>query len=211
VRVIAASSALTIVAVSVLWAADKDTQAATATRKKLTIKISVDYKDEYFSEIIKDLKRQIEDGGGGALSTVNDAGVSNNTKYSFAAKDQTVADVLDGLCKKNGLGYIVISKPGDRYDGWIKFKQGNERGYPAGEEPKAKGVSKSPQKDAEKPAGGDDKDEKAAAGKLDLARELIKDGKKDRARQRLEELIKSYPQTKAAGEAKKELDKLNGP
>ncbi|MBX7105246.1 MAG: hypothetical protein K1X57_14280 [Gemmataceae bacterium] len=50
--------------------------------------------------------------------------------------------------------------------------------------------------------------EKAAAGKLDLIRELIKDGKKDRAKERLAELIRDYPMTKAAGEAQTLLDSL---
>ena len=34
------------------------------------------------------------------------------------------------------------------------------------------------------------------------------DGKKDRAKTRLDELIKAYPDTKAAADAKKELEKL---
>jgi hypothetical protein len=50
--------------------------------------------------------------------------------------------------------------------------------------------------------------EKAAAGKLDLIRELIKDGKKERARERLAELIKAYPATKAADDARRLLEEL---
>lgn len=185
-------------------AGEKDSQAAANTRKKLQIKVTAEYKEEYFSEILRDLKKQVEDAGGGSLSFFNDAGVSNNTKYTFSGKDITLAAALDGICKKNSLGYVVISKPGDRYDGWIKFKQGNERGYPSGDEPK----TKNPVKEAEKQPNADEKNEKAAQAKLDLARELVKDGKKDRAKQRLEELIQTYPNTKAAAEAKKELEKL---
>lgn len=52
--------------------------------------------------------------------------------------------------------------------------------------------------------------EKAAAGKLDLIRELINDGKKEKAKERLAELIKAYPGTTAASEAEKLLPELWG-
>jgi hypothetical protein len=51
---------------------------------------------------------------------------------------------------------------------------------------------------------------KAAAAKLDLIRSLIKDGKAEKARERLRELMQSYPDTPAAGEAKQLLDALKG-
>jgi hypothetical protein len=47
--------------------------------------------------------------------------------------------------------------------------------------------------------------ERAAANKLKAARELMDDGKRDKARALCEEILKSYPQTKAAPEAKKLL------
>jgi hypothetical protein len=50
--------------------------------------------------------------------------------------------------------------------------------------------------------------EKAAAGKLKLAQQLIDDGLNDKARKRLEGIIKDYPKTKAATQAKVLLDKL---
>ncbi len=189
-----------------LPASEKDSPAATNTRKKLQIKVTVDFKNENFSEVVKELKKQIEDANGGALSTVNDAGVSNNTKYTFAAKDQTVVEVLDGLLKKNGVGYVVVSKPGDRYDGWIKFKQGSERGY----EGAAPDVAPKPPAKDKDPAPVDDAVEKSAQTKLDYARDLIRNGKKDKAKVRFQEIVRDYPKSKAAGEAKKELEKLNG-
>jgi len=51
------------------------------------------------------------------------------------------------------------------------------------------------------------KDEKAARTKLSLAEQFVKD-RPEKARERLEEIIKSYPQTKAAQEAKTLLAKL---
>lgn len=49
---------------------------------------------------------------------------------------------------------------------------------------------------------------KAAATKLALAKDFIKDGKKDKARDRLNALIRDYPDTAAAKEAKTLLDGL---
>ena len=44
---------------------------------------------------------------------------------------------LDGMFKKNGLGYYVISAKNNAYDGSILIKQGKERGFKlAGDDPK---------------------------------------------------------------------------
>lgn len=193
-------------------AAEKDTPAAANTRKKLLVKVSVDFMDEHLSECLKEIARQLEDASGAKLSFFYDTGVSQNQRLTYAGKDQTVAEVLDGMLKKNSLGYIVFSKEKDRYDGFLKIKQGNERGYVAGEEPKGKLAAKEPEKGktpAAKSAQTDEeKAEKAAAAKLEFARSMIKDGKIDRARQRLEEIIRLHPNTRAADDAKKELEKL---
>ncbi len=50
--------------------------------------------------------------------------------------------------------------------------------------------------------------EKAAAAKLAFIKDLVKDGKTDKAKVRLKELIQAYPSTKAAEEAGKMLDTL---
>jgi hypothetical protein len=197
----------------VLSAAEKDSALAARTRKKLGEKVSVEFQDEHLSECLKEISRQLEDAGIGSISFSYDTGVSQNQRVSYSGKGQTVAEALDGLLKKNSLGYVVISKEKDRYDGWIKIKQGSERGYAAGEEPKektrAKEVTKAPPPPSTKPAGTDqERAEKAAMTKLEFARSLLKDGKTDRARQRFEEIVQQHPETKAAEEAKKELAKL---
>ncbi|HEY1381911.1 MAG TPA: hypothetical protein VGF55_34240 [Gemmataceae bacterium] len=201
-----------LVGVCAAMAADKDTQLAANTRaRKLTAKVSVDFKDEMLDECIKEISRQLEDQKLGSLSPDYALGVSRNQRVTYSANDRTVADVLDGLLKKNGLGYYVVSKDKDRYDSWIRITRGNERGWPAGQEPKDKATAKAPKAAPEakdKPAADPDRDEKAAANKLDFARSLLKDGKTDRAKQRLQEIVTQYPNTKAAGEAKKELEKL---
>jgi hypothetical protein len=51
--------------------------------------------------------------------------------------------------------------------------------------------------------------ESTAARRLKLARSLVTDGKADRAAERLREIIKHFPKTKAAGEAQELLDQLS--
>jgi hypothetical protein len=205
-----------LIGVTALLAAEKDTALAANTRaKKLTAKVTVDFKDEMLDECIKEISRQLDDQGAGSLSASYDIGVSKNQRLTYAGKDQTVANALDAMLKKNSLGYYVVSKDKDRYDGWIKITRGNERGWPAGQEPK--GMAKAPPKaapapkdnPADKPADDPDKAEKSAASKLGFAMALLKDGKTDKAKQRLKDIVTQFPGTKAAEEAKKELEKLD--
>lgn len=58
------------------------------------------------------------------------------------------------------------------------------------------------------PKADAEKQEKAARAKLDFAKEFIQEGKKDKARERLESIVKDYPNTTAASEAKELLKKL---
>jgi hypothetical protein len=202
------------------WAqAVKDTQAAAVTRKKLQTKITVEFKDAKVVDCTKELKQLVEEAGGGAISFQFDVGVSMNLTITYVGKDKTLAEVLDGMFQKNGLGYIVVSNEKERYDGWIKIKQGKERGYPLGQAPAVKTPEKpkpEPEKPAkEKPAAKEkpplpegEKAEQMAAAKLSLAKELIDTGKTAKGKEWLEELLKMYPNTKAAAEAKKLLDKL---
>lgn len=124
---------------------------------------------------------------------------------------------------------------GGRYDGWLLIVKGKERGFAEGSEPKdepkdkdkaakdkaekdktaAKDKDKTETKDKDKAAAKDkpatedgDKKEMDAATKLKICKKLV-DGKQvDKAISRLKELIKEYPNTKAAEEAKKLLEKL---
>lgn len=73
-------------------------------------------------------------------------------------------------------------------------------------EPKT-AVSSTP---AGEPDAGADaaRQESSAAGKLSFAKELIAAGKKEKARERLDDILKNFPKTKAAAEAKTLLDSL---
>lgn len=194
----------------------KDTQGAAATRKKLQTKITVEFKDAQLEDATKELKQLVEDAGGGSLSFQFDLGVSRNLNVTYSGKDKTLAEALDGMFQKNGLGYVVVSLEKDRYDGWLKIKQGKERGYPVGQAPAAKGPDKEkPQTTPEKPVVKDkppvaegDKAEQIATARLSLAKDIIETGKIAKGKEWLEEIVKMYPATKAAAEAKKLLAKL---
>jgi hypothetical protein len=75
-------------------------------------------------------------------------------------------------------------------------------------EPKQKTEPKEKAEPKEKGADDDERAERAATLKLKTAKELIAEEKKDRAKEVLEDLIRKYPRTKAAEEAKELLDKL---
>lgn len=188
----------------VVAAAEKDTPAAARTRTKLAVKISVDFKDQRIEDCLREIADKLSEADGSNLSSTFDVGVSRNQTITFSAKDQTITEILDALLKKNALGYVVVSKDKDRYDGFLRITKGNERGYPIGNEPKSKAPAKTMETNS-KPAADS---EKAAAAKLEFARSLLKDGKTERARQRLDEIIQQFPKSHAADEARKELAKL---
>jgi hypothetical protein len=112
-----------------LHAADKgdDTPAAKKTRELLAQKVTCDYKDTPLREVVDDLKEQVK---GLHVRIDSKGGVSANQTITYSGKDVTVIEALDAMFKKNGLGYLVVSKKGDPYDGILQIKQGKERGRP---------------------------------------------------------------------------------
>jgi hypothetical protein len=108
-------------------AKDEDTPKAAAMRKRLKQKVTVEFKEERLKDAMDELKEQVK-----GLNVLYDTkgGVSLNQPITFTAKDKPLEEVLDGMFKKNGLGYIVVSKKGDTYDGLVQIRQGRERGYP---------------------------------------------------------------------------------
>ena len=121
-----------LLAVVVSPARAEDTPAAAKTRQLLKTKITVEFKDTRLEDCLDEIKEMVK-----GLKIVVDSkgGVSRNQTISYVAKDKSVEEVLDGMFKKNGLGYIVISKKNNAYDGLVQIKQGPERGYEKGKEP----------------------------------------------------------------------------
>lgn len=230
-----------VLSATLLTAAEppKDTAAAEFTRtKKLKGKVSVEAKNQPLKEILSDISGQLEDLKLGPISAHYDIGISGNTRTDLAVKDVTAEEALDKLLGSLELGYVVVSKKGDRYDGWIHIVKGKARGYEPGMEPKDAAKPADPKKeemkkddpktppkpdtkpdpkpevkpetkpDPAKTTEADAEDEKAAVSKLESARKLIADEKADDAKKLLKYVTKFYPKTKAAAEAKKLLDEM---
>ncbi len=217
---------------AVLAAAEpaKDTTAAAFTRtKKLKGKVTVEAKNTPLKEILDDISGQLQDQKLGPISAQYDIGISGNTRTTVSVKDVSAEEALDKLFGSLELGYVVVSKDKDRYDGWIKIVKGAARGYEPGAEPKdapkpadpkkpdpkpevkpdpKPEVKPDPKPTEPKPTEPIDEDEKAAVSKLAAAKKLIADEKGDDAKKLLKYVAKFYPKTKAAEEAKKLLDEM---
>jgi hypothetical protein len=188
----------------------KETNAAQATRKKLKTKIDLTVKNEMLRDIFNEISGQLTDAKAGALSVTTDTGVSSNSRATITAKQKPLEDVLDELLKPLDLGYVVISKAGDRYDGWLLLKKGNERGEEAGKAKAEDGKEKKKEmakKEDPKTKKGDGDEEKTAEKKLNNAKTYFSLKKADKAKEILEGILKDHPDTKAAEEAKKLLEK----
>lgn len=206
----------------------KDTLGAAFTRtKKLKGKVEIDAKNESYVDIIKEISAQLEEAKLGPLSLDFAVGVSKNTKTTYKCGKIPADEALDGLLKTLDLGYVIISKDKDRYDGWLKLVKGANRGYEAGMEPKdgpkpvttpePKPVVKpDPEpkpiaKPEPKPVTEDkatEQEEKAAAARLATAKELIEKGKDAEAKPLLKYLVKYAANTKAGADAKELMDKM---
>ncbi len=128
-RRLLAAAALSVLALAGLATAQEgeDTPAAAATRKKLKEKVTVSFKDTRLEDVVDELKDQVK---GLHVQLDTKGGVSRNQTVTFEGKDVTVEEVLEGIFKKSDLGYVVISKKGNAYDGSVQIKKGKERGYP---------------------------------------------------------------------------------
>lgn len=123
---IAVALALVVGYVSV-HAADEDTPAAARTRKLLKKKVTVDFQDTPLKDVVDELKDQVK---GLLIQIDTKGGVSQNRSLTYKAEDKPLDEVLDGLFKKAGLGYYVISGKNNAYDGSIRIVAGKQRGYP---------------------------------------------------------------------------------
>ncbi|MCS6864108.1 MAG: hypothetical protein RMJ56_09995 [Gemmataceae bacterium] len=172
--------------------------AAQETFAKLQkAKVTARFTNIRLGEILKEFAAQVDMQTDGPVMWTYGPNFPYAQKITFECRDVTLATALDELFKKNGqLGYIVISKPGDRRDGWILLTTTGERGYERGREP---------------PPALTAAEEADAADKLMLAKKLIASGKNDSAKVVLGFILKRYPGAKVAAEAKQLLEKLESP
>jgi hypothetical protein len=170
----------------------KDTPAAELTRTTLLkVKVGGEFKDVRLGDILKEFAAQVEMKVEQPLLWNYATGFPFATKVSFTAKDQPLDRALDELLSRagDGLGYVVVAKDGDKYDGWVRLTTAGERG-----------MELPPPTAAE---------ERVATERLALAKKLIDAGKPSSAKPLLEILVKKYAATKAGMEAKELLEKID--
>jgi hypothetical protein len=170
----------------------KPTAAAELTRtKSLKTKVSVSFTDARLGDVLKELAAQVDMKADQQLLWAYGPDFPFAKKVAYSCKDKPLEVALDDLFKKNGgLGYIVVSKDGDKHDGWVLLTTTGERGA---EKPEVKLT---------------DAEEADAADKLGLAKKLIDAGKTDQAKTVLTFVMKKYPTATATAEAKELLAKL---
>lgn len=169
---------------------DALTPAAELTRTKaLKAKVSVEYKDVRLGDVLKEFAAQADMRADMLILWAYGPGFPYSQKVTYSCRDKSVEAALDELfTKAGGLGYVVVSKAGDKRDGWVLLTTTGERGAPR------------PPATAE--------EEKLAAARLELAKKLIDGGKPASAKPLLTLLVQKYGNTKAAAEAQELLTKI---
>ena len=219
IRTLAALTVLYCLSTPSSYGAEPDTQLAAKVRaEKLKVKITADFKNEMLKEIFKDFSAQIEAKKLGVLSFAPETGVSMNSRVTYKCADKPLEEVLDEMFKPLDLGYYVVSKEKDRYDGWIKVNKSSDRGTQGSAEMKKEDPKKVDPKKKEDPKKVDPKkkedpkkapdEDKPAKDLLTRAQLKIDLKKNDDAKELLEELLKKYPDGKSAEAAKVMLEKL---
>jgi hypothetical protein len=169
----------------------KDTPAADRTRTKLLkVKVTVSFEHVPLRDVLKEFAAQVAVREERPVMWTYAPGFPADTRVTYACSDKPLDQALDELFKLHGLGYVVIANENDRRDGWVGVGRGNDRGLETNVPPT------------------DDDDQRKAAGRLALAKDLIDKGKPADAKAVLLLVTNKYPMTKAAIEAKALLEKL---
>jgi hypothetical protein len=169
----------------------KDTPAADLTRTKLLkVKVTGTFTDVRLGDVLKEFAAQVDSRADEPVMWSYGPQFPFAQKVTFSVTDKPLDAALDELFAKaaGGLGYVVLSKDGDKYDGWVRLTTTGERGTG--------------------PAATPAEDEAAAAERLALAKKLIDAGKPTAAKPVLEIVAKKYPTTKAGMEARMLLEKI---
>lgn len=172
--------------------ATPDTEAARFSREKvLKVAVSGEFTDTRIGDILKELAAQVDMKLEQPVMWCYGEGFPFSKKISFQVNEVPLEIALDRLLRQtgDGLGYIVLSREGDRRDGWVLLTTTGERG--------------------KEPQPATDDEEKAAAELLAGATRLLDAKKNASARVMLQLLQKKYPTTRAARNAKALLEKVD--
>ena len=101
--------------------AAKDTPAADLTRTKLLkVKVTGTFTDVRLGEVLKEFAHQVDMRADQLLMWAYGPGFPFSQKVTFSVTGKPLDAALDQLFTKAGAGwgYVVVSKDGDKYDGW---------------------------------------------------------------------------------------------
>jgi putative peptide zinc metalloprotease protein len=103
--------------------------AAAKTFGLLHRKVTLHCRDERLADVLDKLQGQVR----GFTPWLDPEGrVPADMRVSYDADKKPLNSLLDDLCERHGLGYVVVSDPGSPRDGWVQVKAGRERGTPEG-------------------------------------------------------------------------------
>ena len=113
---------------------EDNSPASNRTRYLLRRGVTVNYNHTRLADVFADLHKQIPE-----LHFKGDAkaGADPNLLVTYQAERQALANVLELMLERYGLGYVVVSERGKPEDGWLLVRAGQEHGYPEGPRPLA--------------------------------------------------------------------------
>lgn len=171
----------------------KDSPAAERTRTQLLkVKVTGDFRNVSLREALKELAAQVEMEAERPVMWTYPEAVPAGQPITYSCSNKPLDAVLDDVCTRLKIGYVVISEDDHARDGWVRLTTGAERGFAAGGAPTAS-----------------DEDEQKAATRLAAGKEQIEKGRTATGRAILNGLVEKFPKTKAAAEAKALLEKLD--
>jgi tetratricopeptide repeat protein len=203
-------------------AADENPRVKATREKMLPAKLKLDIDKKMLRALITDdLPAAVKESTGGLDVKIEPApgqGVTLTSSFGPFKGEMTLEEVLNKICEDKSWGWYVNVGPATSQKNGAIFLTTNpkERGYKEGTGPAPKDKPKDKPKDEPKtkektkpkdePKTGDA--DREAADLLTRARIQINLKQPDKAKATLNEIITKYPDTKAAGDAKKLLEKL---
>jgi hypothetical protein len=199
-----------------------DNPRVKATREKmLPAKLKLDIDKKMLRAIISDdLPAAVKEATGGLTLKIEPApgqGVTLTSSFGPFKGEMTLEEVLNKICEDKAWGwYVNVGPATDQKNGAIFLTTNpKERGYKEGTGPSGKEVAKKDEHKDKDKAKEKPKDEPKVGDADRTAAELLTKAKvqlnlkqPEKAKATLNEIVEKYPDTKAATEAKKLLEKI---
>jgi putative peptide zinc metalloprotease protein len=103
---------------------EKSTNASRASWRRLRDRATVDYKGMALKDVLNDLEGKFKDLHFDLNLEPKDLGAP----VTFAADKKSLMAILDGILTPLNLGFVINAAEGDKKDGWLIVKPGDERG-----------------------------------------------------------------------------------